>query len=114
MSAAERQIDSSRADYYLTLWRDWMRSHSSRIGYPSHSAGFSSGGISCWDDLAESVDGYAVRAADAAIDSLTPIHRAVLCHVYLQAVFRFRVPLELALPAAQEAFMGEMRKRGVE
>lgn len=43
------------------------RSHSSRLDYPSHSAGFSSGGISCWDDLAESVDGYAVRAADALL-----------------------------------------------
>lgn len=55
------------------------RAYRPNIGYPSHSAGFSTGGsVSEFCDLEEEVDGAAVQVLEAGWDSLSIAERTAI------------------------------------
>jgi len=98
----------------LEEWAKWMRRDDGDLGYPRASAGFASGGISCWDDLVESIDSQKVLSIDAAIDSLPPVQACAIHHCYLTSVYRFgRMSYAEALDRAHDGLLVILPARGV-
>jgi len=64
-------MDDGKVSYYLELWRDWMKSYTSKLGYPTKSAGFLTGGISSVEDWEEEGDWEAARIVDTAIKDIS-------------------------------------------
>ena len=64
-------MDEGRVVYYLEIWRDWMKSaENNKLGYPTKSAGFLTGGIHSVEDWEEEGDWEAAKAVHAAIKDL--------------------------------------------
>lgn len=77
-------MDSGQVLYYLDIWREYMQSMDShKLGYPSKSAGFMSGGIHSVDDLEDSIDVETARAVESAVDSLPPMEQDAIYVVFL-------------------------------
>lgn len=104
----------ARADWHLHNWRRWESAPDGHLGYPSKSAGLSSGGVSGEDafaELCESADAQAAMAADAVLMSLEPLHQAALYNRYFAAVYAYR-ERERVEREAKLDFMRRMIKRG--
>lgn len=77
-------MDTGQVLYYLDIWRDYMQSmDSNKLGYPSKSAGFMSGGIHSVDDLEDSIDVETAKAVESAVDSLPPMEQDSIYVVFL-------------------------------
>lgn len=76
-------MDSGRVLYYLDLWRDYMKSHKTNLGFKSKSTGFMSGGMSSFEDLEESVDAESARTVDQVIDDLPMLPKNAIYIIYL-------------------------------
>lgn len=87
-----RRDDAAGAAGALLIWADWQRARSDlrELWYPRTAAGFASGGIGCYDDLAESLDSQMAQALDVIIEGLDLIERSAIHHHYLASVFRGR------------------------
>lgn len=98
----------------LEGWAEWMKRESVSLGYPKASIGFKTGGINCFDDLADAVDLATYQAVDAAIGSLPPVLSCAIHHCYLASVYRFgRMQYEDALALAHDRLIETLPKRGV-
>ena len=71
-------MDLGRVAYYLDVWRDYMKSHTTKLGFKSTATGFMSGSISSFEDLEEIVDSDTARAVDSAIDDLPPMPKTAI------------------------------------
>lgn len=72
-------MDEGQVLYYLDIWKDYMQSMGSgKLGYPSKSAGFLSGGIHSVEDLEDSIDVSTAQIVDKCIDALSPIERTAI------------------------------------
>jgi hypothetical protein len=106
----------------LTIWGNYKRKEGGAVtlGYPRHSAGFSSGGASTEDSFEEMVEAADRRTgaiADAILDemSLHGYARQVLAiwNRYLGDVARFRGdPAEILIDGCR-SFLIEAKKRGI-
>jgi len=76
-------MDAGRVSYYLDLWRDFMQTNDSKLGYKSKSTGFMSGGMSSFEDLEDSVDAEAARTVDQVIDDLPMLPKNAIYILYL-------------------------------
>jgi hypothetical protein len=76
-------MEAGRVTYYLDLWRDYMKSHNSGLGYKTRSTGFMTGGLNSFEDLGEQVDNDAARTVDKVIDDLPMMQKNALYVVYL-------------------------------
>src|SRR5574343_2117000 len=94
-------------------WSKWQHSYSPNIGYDFKSAGFSSSGLSSFEDMCEQSDNATMMALDAAIDSLLPAERAAINRCYgICAVFRFpRDNYEDVLAMAHESLAVSVKRR---
>ncbi len=104
-----------QAHYHLTIWGAWRRMAPGSVGrgYPTHSAGLGSGGVSSdFDDMADEADCRSARACDTVIMDLPDLYRIALESEYLmQGVFKHnrRSTTELLLDA-QDAFWQKARR----
>lgn len=106
----------------LVIWGNYKRREGGAVtlGYPRHSAGFSSGGASTEDSFEEMVEAADRRTgaiADAILDemSLHGYARQVLAiwNRYLGDVARFRGdPAEILIDGCR-SFLIEAKKRGI-
>lgn len=76
-------MTEARVLYYLDLWQDFMRSNKNNLGYPSSAAGFLTGGISSFEDLADENDSQAARVVDSVIDDLPRPQSEAIYFAYL-------------------------------
>lgn len=76
-------MDIGKVEYYLDLWRTYMKSNSNQLGFKSKSTGFMSGGMSSFEDLEESVDAEAARTVDQVIDDLPMLPKNAIYIIYL-------------------------------
>jgi hypothetical protein len=80
-------MNEQRLDWYLENWSEWMRKDSLRLGYPSQSLGFASGGASSddtFDHMCEAVDLNCARVMNGMIDSIKWPYRLAINHVWLK------------------------------
>ena len=64
-------MDEAKVIYYLEVWRDWMKLRDNhKLGYPTKSAGFMTGGIHSVEDWEEECDFEAARKVHAAIKDI--------------------------------------------
>lgn len=99
----------------LDVWREHMQawSHPGRVGFPSRSPVFATGGASeSFDHLCEVADRHAGRVMEALIDGLPAIERAALNHRYLGTIWRFQ-GLDEALLSAKANLRRRMPSRGL-
>ena len=110
------------ADRVLSIWGEYKRREGGAVtmGYPRHSAGFSSGGASTEDsfeELVEAADRRTGAIADAILDemSLHGYARQVMAiwNRYLGDVARFRGDQGEMLLDGCRAFLVEARRRGI-
>lgn len=76
-------MEIGRVLYYLDMWRDYMRSNDSKLGYKSKASGFHTGGVHSFDDIADEVDNHSVRVVDKVIDDLPAFQRNSIYVIYL-------------------------------
>ena len=77
-------MEESKVLYYLDIWRDYMRySGETKLGYPSKSAGFLSGGIHSFEDWGDEHDVSVARTVDKAIDDLPDLQVEAIHTVWL-------------------------------
>lgn len=82
-------MESSKLDYYLGLWSDYMRSSSNKnLWYPSVAGGFSSSQSSrAHDELSEiiedSVQSYELGVMIGIMDSIPKLERIALEFLYI-------------------------------
>ena len=110
------------ADRVLKIWAGYKRREGGAVtlGYPRHSAGFSSGGASTedsFDELVEAADRRTGAIADAILDELT-LHgytRQVFAiwNRYLGDVARFRGDQTELLIEGCQVFLIEAKRRGI-
>ena len=113
MSRPEIEVMTDNA---LRTWARWMRSPSDLrdLWYPSTSPGFSSGGISCWDDFDDSCASALAQSVDVIVNALEVTERSAVMHEYLGSVFRGREGvLEDALERAIAKLGRALLARGV-
>lgn len=98
----------------LADWADWMRSEKVGAGYPEKSAGFVTGGISCWDDLEDEGSAYACNATDAAIETLDVVSKVAISEVWLGCGWTMRrLDLEDVAVAAMQPLWRALMTKGV-
>ena len=85
------------AEEWLRAWASWMRADHAEIesmcGYPSSSAGFSTGGGSsgdAFDHLVEWADGRMIGLVDSAVRQLDGPHYCAVANRWLACVWRYR------------------------
>lgn len=102
----------------LKIWAIWQESYSLKLGYPAKVSAVATGGISCWDDLADSVDNWISGEVDASVSDLSmehPAQGAAIHHEYLHAVWRFpRGDYREVLQHAHEWLTADLLRRGVQ
>jgi len=102
----------------LTDWAQWQGAYRMKLGCPTRSSGFFSGGSDgCRsDDLYESSESSVFASIDAAVDDLLPAQRAAIMRRYgLAAVFRFpRANYAEQLEQAHQVLMSTLPKKGVD
>lgn len=110
------------ADRVLRIWANYKRREGGvvALGYPRHSAGFSSGGASTddsFDEMVAAADRRTGAIADAILDELS-LHghtRQVMAiwNRYMGDVARFRGDQGEMLAEGCVAFLIEARRRGI-
>ena len=109
-----RSIVDQIADYHLSNWARWMRQYEEHIGYDHESAVIGNYTASTSvDDMYDSKDKSDAKIANAAIESLTPIHQVAIHNVYLNSVWRYKGDLEAIFVEAVAAFWVLGQKRGL-
>lgn len=112
----------AEADRVLVIWGNYKRREGGTVtlGYPRHSAGFTSGGASTedsFDELVERADRRTGAIADAILDelSLHGYNRQVMAiwNRYLGDVARFRGDPGELLQEGCRVFLIEARKKGI-
>lgn len=99
----------------LKDWAHWMRkdTESRHLGYPSRSAGMSSGYVSkTFDEMCEYIDIERVLIINALVCDLVPAQSAAIHHRYLGTVVQFprnNLP-DLLAQAHLEIYEGMKRK----
>ena len=77
-------LDEGKVIYYLDLWREYMKfGGNSKLGYPSKSAGFLSGGIHSFDDWGNEHDFASARTVHIVINELPLLLREAIEFAYL-------------------------------
>ena len=97
----------------MDCWSGWMKRGSVRLGYPSKSSVFATGGISCWDDLGEETEGYLARIVNGAIDSLTDHQRTSIGAIWLGHSIREKLDVEQLAVEAMVPIWRKLQKFGV-
>lgn len=112
----------AEAERVLVIWASYKRREGGTVtlGYPRHSAGFTSGGASTedsFDELVERADRRTGAIADAILDelSLHGYNRQVMAiwNRYLGDVARFRGDPGELLQEGCRVFLIEARRRGI-
>lgn len=73
----------ARVLFYLDLWQSFMKTNKNNLGYPSAAAGFLTGGISSFEDLADESDSQSARVVDSVIDDLPTNQKEAIYFAYL-------------------------------
>jgi hypothetical protein len=106
-------------DRHLQTWADWMHSAELPEGLPSDScSGLVQNYLTLdWDstEALETLDTGIARAVDAAVNDLSPAHRAAIYRRYgIFSVFRFpRENYAVLLADARERILVGLRRRGI-
>lgn len=74
----------------MDCWAEWMKKGSGVKGYATHSVGFTTGGINCFDDMDSEAASYAARAVDGAVNSLDHVSRTCIGIVWLGHTIYYR------------------------
>ncbi len=106
------------ANRLLSLWAERVEAWRPTLGYPSRSAGLSTGGGSgddAFEHLCEQADGFAARTVEGIVDNMPLPLRSVLMHVYLRSVFRYARVHDPAvvLREALDHFWGVAQSKGL-
>ena len=87
----------SEAEFWIREWGHWLAQDTKEIekmcGFPSASAGFSTGGMSseeAFDHLVEQADMRMIRLIDRAVNDLSPQLYAAVMNKYCRCVFTHR------------------------
>ena len=108
--------DLARAEVVIGIlmdWAHWMKGFEGNQGYPSKSAGFTSGYVSAtFEDMCETADALRNQVVDSCIDDLAPNLKAAIYHKYLAAVYRMR-DLEGSMMAAHVEMAIKLKAKGV-
>lgn len=89
--------------FMFAKFRNW----GPRLGYPSHSAGFSSGGsVSEFEDLEDEVDSSAVRVLEAGWSDLTLAERTMI-----EQVVGLQPWVWTARPGVMESAIAKLEKK---
>ena len=110
-----RQMVDAATDYVLFEYGKSMRTSHEEVtrGYGRQAAGFSSGGVADFDDLAYSVDRTVSKAAEAIVWGLPIEDRMAINAVYVGGKWAKEKPLDLALLEAVRLFELSARSRGL-
>jgi hypothetical protein len=76
----------------LDCWAMWMRGGSVGKGYAPGSVGFSSGGITCFDDMDEAAFYVAAQAVDGIVKGFRPQQRDAICVIFLGSRTCYQLP----------------------
>lgn len=106
------QLRMERLHALMDDWVLWCRRDVPRVGYPSHCT-LIVGAAGCPYERATSARAGVV---DAAVDDLSPIHRAAVMRRYgIAAVWRFpRDNYAVVLEQALSALIAILRRKGVD
>lgn len=107
--------DLEKVENLLSDWAKWM-AHDPRIGFNSRVPILSTGmGSSTFEELLEQVDGLAMRAVDASVDSLPPSNKAAIYRAYgICAVYRFpRDNYAECLEKAHDLLCVTLKRKGI-
>lgn len=100
----------------LDTWRAWLKGDKGVKGYAERATYATSGGINCWDDLEEEVDGRIAVKVDVVMDDLlraNPRYAYALRAEMLGEAVRFRGdPIEI-VPLASAEFLRRAIKAGI-
>ena len=108
-------MTQDRLEWHLENWATWMKRSFNRLGYPSKSLCFSSGGSSGADEfevMCEDSDTRSASIVDKVIDSISMPQRTAINHHWLQVKHHYPTQ-SLDLEEAYEAIIKILIKRGV-
>ena len=108
-------MELMRLEWHLENWRDYMRTPSHKLGYPSKSLCISSGNgsaIESFEIECEKVDLQCAITMEAMIDSLPREQSCAINHKWLHAVYALR-NIEHAYEMAIDNLMVMADKRGL-
>jgi hypothetical protein len=84
--------ENSRLETLLLIWAEWMYSGGSvHRGYPTRSIGFTSVGVTSFDDAEDEADIALARSIDAVIEDLPLQQKKALHHCYLGSGYRYSI-----------------------
>lgn len=108
-------VSDARMDYLLGMWADWMKTGYMVQGYPTRSPGVRSSGAQDFDDMYRTdVELKNAKMMDAVLQSLKPMERDSVAHVWLASVYRLREPIEVVYPRARTSIRAILKRRRVE
>ncbi len=115
MSHRDEQAMVAALIAILEDWARWQGCYSMNLGYPSKSAGISSGGLQTFDDMCDQCDNAMMQAVDACVSDLQTIQQAAIMKRYgIAAVFRFnRVAYEDVLLSAHLSLMSAFKRKSI-
>lgn len=104
-------------DGWLREWARWAKRDKdvivAMVGYPSRSAGFSTGGgssVCAFDEMVDAEDLKTLRVIDRLIDAMTVQHRIAIENQYIARVWTQRDGSEVLLRALDELAAAAVRK----
>lgn len=101
-----------RLDGLLKEWASWVRRYKGAVQAGSGSAGMSSGGINCWDDVEGRVDAMRFDAVAAAVDGLDKAQRGAIDRQYFPSA-ESQQPEQVLLYKAYSKLIMSLDRRGV-
>lgn len=96
----------------MDSWVEWMGVGTVGCGYPHKTAGISSGGINCFDDMDHAAAEYAAKSVDGVYKGLNPIFQLCIGVVWLGHKFDCEEVEKLAADAMRIIWRG-LAARGV-
>lgn len=85
------QLIPASPDRILRVWAEYMSRGSVGKGYPSTSAGFTSGGISCFDDFEQEVDSGMATSVNTVMNDLDERDYCAISNHYCAKVWKYRL-----------------------
>lgn len=76
-------MDIGKVEYYLDIWREYMKQDKEKLGFKSRSSGFNTGGITSFSEMEDDMDYDAARTVDQVIDDLPMLPKNALYIIYL-------------------------------
>lgn len=111
-------VTDDRLEFHLWNWENWQRRSRfwsfRRLWYPGRaSGGMGNSGSIDFDAMVAHVDTRCAKAVEAALNNCAPAERCAVHHKHLDAVYRFRLPLDVLYAAALARIADHLTRAGI-